>query len=69
MTRVTLGRSRVRESRMPGSVRAKAEWLSYSTTTANGYRLSENVDITLLGKCRSAAFLFVKLPCKSVSFR
>ena len=31
MTRVTLGKSRVRESRMPGSVRAKAEWLSYST--------------------------------------
>ncbi len=28
---VTLGKSRVRESRMPGSVRAKAEWLSYST--------------------------------------
>src|SRR5437868_277691 len=33
MTRVTLGKSRVRESRRPGSVRAKAEWLSYSTTT------------------------------------
>lgn len=32
MTRVTLGKSRVRESRMPGFVRAKAEWLSYSTT-------------------------------------
>jgi hypothetical protein len=32
MTRVTFGKSRVRESRMPGSVRAKAEWLSYSTT-------------------------------------
>jgi hypothetical protein len=32
MTRVTLGKSRVRESRTPGSVRAKAEWLSYSTT-------------------------------------
>ena len=31
MTRVTLGKSRVRETRMPGSVRAKAEWLSYST--------------------------------------
>lgn len=30
--RVTFGKSRVRESRMPGSVRAKAEWLSYSTT-------------------------------------
>ncbi|MGY4298728.1 hypothetical protein ACVWXN_006823 [Bradyrhizobium sp. i1.4.4] len=35
MTRVTLGKSRVRESRQPGSVRAKAKWLSYSTTTAN----------------------------------
>jgi len=31
MPRVILGKSRVRESRMPGSVRAKAEWLSYST--------------------------------------
>lgn len=30
---VTLGKSRVRESRPPGSVRAKAKWLSYSTTT------------------------------------
>ena len=33
MTRVTFGKSRVRESRTPGSVRAKAEWLSYSTVT------------------------------------
>ncbi|NEU97912.1 YopT-type cysteine protease domain-containing protein [Bradyrhizobium uaiense] len=33
MTRVTLGKSRVREIRPPGSVRAKAKWLSYSTTT------------------------------------
>ncbi len=31
MTRVTSGKSRVRESRPPGSVRAKAKWLSYST--------------------------------------
>ena len=31
MTRVTFGKSRVRVSRMLGSVRAKAEWLSYST--------------------------------------
>lgn len=36
MTRVTLGKSRVRESCMPGSVRAKAEWLSYSTSTQPG---------------------------------
>jgi len=36
MTRVTFGKSRVRESRMPGSVRAKAEWLSYSTTILSG---------------------------------
>src|SRR5207248_324681 len=36
MTRVTLGKSRVRESRTPGSVRAKAECLSYSTTTSDG---------------------------------
>jgi hypothetical protein len=34
VTRVTLGKSRVRESRTPGSVRAKAEWLSYSTSIA-----------------------------------
>lgn len=33
MTRVTLGKSRVRESCTPGSVRAKAKWLSYSTMT------------------------------------
>src|SRR3954452_1286583 len=33
MMQVTLGKSRVRESRTPGSVRAKAKWLSYSTTT------------------------------------
>lgn len=32
MARVTLGESRVREICPPGSVRAKAEWLSYSTT-------------------------------------
>ena len=31
MTWVTPGKSRVRESHTPGSVRAKAEWLSYST--------------------------------------
>src|SRR5258708_14842838 len=30
---VTFGRSRVRESRTLGSVGAKAEWLSYPTTT------------------------------------
>ena len=30
MTQVILGKSRVREICMPGSVRAKAEWLSYS---------------------------------------
>ncbi|TGN73353.1 hypothetical protein EOW77_0035255 [Bradyrhizobium yuanmingense] len=35
MTRVTLGKSRVREIRLPESVRAKAIWLSYSTTTRN----------------------------------
>lgn len=31
-TWVTFGKSRVRESRSLGSVRAKAEWLSYSTS-------------------------------------
>jgi hypothetical protein len=31
MTQVIPGKSRVRETRTPGSVRAKAEWLSYST--------------------------------------
>lgn len=35
MTWVTLGKSRVREIRPPGSVRAKAEWLSYWTTTSD----------------------------------
>jgi len=34
VTRVTLGRSRMRESRTYGSVRAKSEWLSYSTSLA-----------------------------------
>ena len=33
MTQVILGKSRVREICMPGSVRAKAEWLSYSTNS------------------------------------
>ena len=35
MTQVILGKSRVREICMPGSVRAKAEWLSYSTITGS----------------------------------
>lgn len=38
MKRVTLGKSRVRESRPPGSVRAKAKWLSYSTTIKHQVR-------------------------------
>ena len=33
MTQVILGKSRVREICMPGFVRAKAEWLSYSTNS------------------------------------
>jgi hypothetical protein len=36
LMRVTSGKSRVRESRPPGSVRAKAEWLSYSTMIVRG---------------------------------
>ena len=41
MTQVILGKSRVREICMPGSVRAKAEWLSYSTIThQHGKRFS-----------------------------
>jgi hypothetical protein len=32
MKRVTLGKSRVRDIRPPGSVRVKAKWLSYPTT-------------------------------------
>jgi hypothetical protein len=36
MTQVILGKSRVREICMPGSVRAKAEWLSYSTISTEG---------------------------------
>lgn len=31
LTSIDSGRSRMRESRTYGSVRAKAEWLSYST--------------------------------------
>jgi hypothetical protein len=31
MMQVIPGKSRVRETRTPGSVRAKAKWLSYST--------------------------------------
>ena len=38
MTRVTFGKSRVRESRTPGSVRAKVKWLSYSTATPGSRR-------------------------------
>jgi len=48
MTRVTLGKSRVRESRPPGSVRAKAKWLSYSTTiegTRQSNRLRYRPDV------------------------
>jgi hypothetical protein len=33
MKRVTVGKSRARDIRPPGSVRAKAKWLSYSTVT------------------------------------
>ena len=36
MTQVILGKSRVREICMPGSVRAKAKWLSYSTNPQRG---------------------------------
>lgn len=35
---MTATKSRVRESRSLGSVRAKAEWLSYSTTTLRHIR-------------------------------
>lgn len=44
MTRVTLGKSRVRESRTPGSVKAKAEWLSYSTTIRDEVNRAEYED-------------------------
>lgn len=50
LRRVTLGRSRVRESRTPGSVRAKAEWLSYSTTIG-----TECVTARMLGPARAGA--------------
>jgi hypothetical protein len=45
MTRVTLGKSRVRETCTPGSVRAKAEWLSYSTTTCRGDYLNRECQV------------------------
>jgi hypothetical protein len=38
MTQVILGKSRVREICTPGSVRAKAEWLSYSTNPRSSIR-------------------------------
>jgi hypothetical protein len=46
MMQVTLGKSRVRETRTPGSVRAKAKWLSYSTNhwRASGQRLRHGFD-------------------------
>jgi hypothetical protein len=40
MTQVILGKSRVREIRMPGSVRAKAKWLSYSTIPRGKFHIS-----------------------------
>jgi hypothetical protein len=42
MTQVILGKSRVREICMPGSVRAKAEWLSYSTITYKDARFTRH---------------------------
>ena len=39
MTQVILGKSRVREICMPGSVRAKAKWLSYSTNPLPCHKL------------------------------
>jgi hypothetical protein len=41
MTRVTLGKSRMRESCTSGSVRAKAEWLSYSTVTKHSVTIAQ----------------------------
>lgn len=48
ITRVTFGKSRVREIRTPGSVRAKAKWLSYSTMVLlprAGWRCRKVADI------------------------
>lgn len=52
MTRVTLGKSRVRESRLPGSVRAKAKWLSYSTTILSRHvqRLRPALEASIFGE-------------------
>ncbi len=45
MTQVILGKSRVREICMPGSVRAKAEWLSYSTKATMSLHVT--LDLTI----------------------
>jgi len=46
MTQVILGKSRVREICMPGSVRAKAEWLSYSTNSEIEAARSSDVSVS-----------------------
>lgn len=48
MMRVTFGKSRVREIRMPGSVRAKAEWRSYSATVGISFS-STGYDVDAVG--------------------
>jgi hypothetical protein len=47
MTRVTSGKSRVRESHLPGSVKGGAEWPSYSTTIRGGRGAVLGVEQTL----------------------
>jgi hypothetical protein len=64
---VTFVKSRMRESRTYGSVRAKAEWLSYSTTLRSGPRETMNLIMLAEGvgndDLRTAEMLDVALNC------
>jgi hypothetical protein len=56
MTQVILGKSRVREICMPGSVRAKAEWLSYSTISELGVLMDRRCKRRDAHRSRTARF-------------
>ena len=66
MTRVTLGKSRVREIRPPGSVGAKAKWLSYSTTTTMhfGDVRSERIEANMRVAAASQSLTWGGLFCR-----
>lgn len=58
MMQVTFGKSRVRESPKPGSVKAKAEWLSYSTTILANFSTEPSA-----GRGRSGQNIQVNMCC------